>query len=72
MEDNFLSTEKFGQAAAVDEAIVAVRSGKLVTAICPICATRLFVTDLPEIGRTIVTCEVGCTNAKMVYEPQRA
>jgi hypothetical protein len=66
------SRQKSLQMKAVMAALAADRDGKQPDSTCPVCGTRLKVIKLPEIGRTTVTCENGCTTAHFSYEPQPA
>jgi hypothetical protein len=66
------SRQKSLQMKAVMAALAADRDGREPDATCPVCGTRLKVVKLPEIGRTTVACEKGCTTAHFSYEPQPA
>ena len=59
------------QMKAIAAALAADRDGKEPTSACPVCGTVLKVVKLPEIGRTTVTCDNGCTSAHFSYEPQK-
>jgi hypothetical protein len=65
-----LSQEKKRKMSAIMEALAADREGKRPESVCPVCETHLTVIKIPEIGRTVVTCEKGCTTARFSYEPQ--
>ena len=64
-----LSEEKKRRMDAVMAALEADRMEAKDGASCPTCKRVLKVTKMPKIGTTIVSCEVGCTNAKFSYDP---
>lgn len=39
---------------------------------CPTCHRDITVTKIPNSGTTIVSCQIGGTNAKFSYEPSRS
>jgi SAM-dependent methyltransferase len=54
---------KRAQLAAVMRAVEVHRAGSKERVLCPICKTPLKVTQLREVGTTVVACEIGCITA---------
>jgi len=55
--------------SAISKAIAAHHAGRAITAQCATCDKVLIVTDNAAIGSLWVTCETGCTQFHLKYEP---